>query len=103
MRILNSCVLCSLARFDLPSRGVRQPIQLHTHARLLVSDETLGQPHFAVVHCSDAVMSVFFAPFSTRSQYFAVMNSCVAALSLFSSDILTWSADGLDSVQRHIK
>jgi len=40
-----------------------------------------------------AVMSVFYSPFSTRSQNFAVMNSCVAALSLFSSDNLTWSAD----------
>jgi len=42
-------------------------------------------------------------PFSTRSQNFAVMNSCVAALSLFSSDILTWSADSVYSVQWHIK
>jgi len=27
------------------------------------------------------------------------MNCCVVALSLFSSDILTWSADSLDSVE----
>jgi len=26
-----------------------------------------------------------------------VMNSCVASLSLFSSDILTWSADSLEN------
>jgi len=93
-------LLCSLARFDLANRGVRQPVQPHTCARLLVFDETLAQPHFAVVNCSDAVilMSVFYSTFSTRSQNFAVMNSCVAALGLFSSDILTWSADSLYSV-----
>jgi len=92
-------LLCSLTRFDLANRGVRQPVQLHTDARLLVFDETLAQPQFAVVNCSYAVMSVFYSPFLTRSQTFAVMNSCVAALSLFSSDILSWSADSLFSVQ----
>jgi len=86
-------LLCSSARFDLTSRGVCQPVQRHTYARLLVFDETLAQPHFAVVNCSEAVMNEFDSPFSTRSQNFAVVNSCVAALSLFSSDILTWSAD----------
>jgi len=30
-------LLCSLARFDLANRGVRQPVQPHTCARLLVS------------------------------------------------------------------
>jgi len=93
-------LLCSLARFDLANRGARQPVQPHTfYARLLVFDETLAHPHFEVVNCFDAVMSVFYSPFSTRSQNFAVMNSCVAASSLFSSDILTWSADSLYSVQ----
>jgi len=92
-------LLCSLARFDLASCGVHQPVQLHTYARLLVFDETLAQPHFAVVNFSDAVMSVFYSPFSTGNQNFSVMNSCVAALSLFSSDILTWRADSLYSVQ----
>jgi len=86
-------LLCCLARFDLANRGVRQPVQPHTYARLLVFDETLAQPHFAAVNCSDAVM--FYSPFLTRSQNFAAMNSFVAALSLFSSDILTWSADSL--------
>ena len=88
-------LLCSLARFDLANRGVRQPVQPHTHARLRVFDETCAQPHFAVVNCSDAVMSVFYSPFSTRSKIFAVVNSCVAELSLFSSNILTRSADSL--------
>jgi len=85
-------LLCSLVRFDLENQGVRRPVQPHTYARLLAFDEALVQSH-------GAVMSVFYAPFSTRSQNFAVMNSCVAALSLFSSDILTWSADSLYSVQ----
>ena len=82
-------LLCSLTRFDLANRGVRQPVQPHTHARLLVIDETFAQPHFAVVNCSDAGIIVLYSPFSTRSQTFAVINSCVIALSLFSSDILT--------------
>jgi len=33
--------------------------------------------------------------------FFAIMNCCVVALSLFSSDIVTWSADSLYSVQSH--
>jgi len=32
---------------------------------------------------------------------FAVMNCCVVALSLFSSDILTWNADTLFSAMTH--
>jgi len=96
-RLVN--LLCNSARFELANLGVRQPVQLHTYARLLVFNETLAQPHFAVVNCSDAVMSVFSSPFPTRSQNFIVMNSCVVALGLFSSDILTWSANSLYSVQ----
>jgi len=41
--------VCSLARFDLSNRGVRQPVKPHTfYARLLIFDETLPDPHFAV-------------------------------------------------------
>jgi len=72
-------LLCSLARFDLANWGVLQPVQPHTCVRLLVFDETFTQPHFAVVNCSDAAMSVFFSPFSVRRQTFAVMNLCVVA------------------------
>jgi len=79
-------LLCCFGRFDLANRGMRQPVQPHTYARLLICDETLAQPHLAVVNCPDAVMSVFYSPFSTHSQTIAVMNSCVVALSLFSSD-----------------
>jgi len=67
MRFLNSC----LARFDLANLGVRQPVQPHTFcARLLVIDETLAQPDFAVVNCSDAVMSVSYFLVLTRSLIF---------------------------------
>jgi len=96
----HSQFLCSLARFDLANRGVRQTVQPHTlYARLLVFDKTLAPPHFAVVNCSAAVMSVLLSCFNAQTDIFAVMNCCVLALSLFSSDILTWSADSLYSVQ----
>jgi len=68
-------LLCCFGRFDLANRGMREPVQPHTYARLHIFDGTLAQPHFAVVNWSDAVMSVFYSPFSTRSQTFAVMNS----------------------------
>ena len=52
----HSQVSCSLARFDLANRGARQPVQPHTsYARLLVFDETLAQPDFAVVNCKTLV------------------------------------------------
>jgi len=93
--------LCSLAKFNLANQGVRQPVQLHTYNRLLVFDETLAQPDFAVVNCSDAVTDdcVSLSCFDAKHDILAVMNCCVVALSLFSSDILTWRADSLYSVQ----
>jgi len=54
-------LLCSLARIDLANWSVRQPVQPHTYARLLVFDETLAQPHFAVVNIAEAVMIVFYS------------------------------------------
>jgi len=67
MHILNS--LCIVARFDLVNQGVRQPVQSHTYARLLVFDTALAQPLFAVVNCSE-VVSVFYSPVLTRSLTF---------------------------------
>ena len=95
--------LCSLTRFDFASRGVRQHVQLHTlYARLLVFDKTSAQPHFAGVNCSDAVTNMFYIPVFTRSLiFFAIMSCCVVALILLSSDIPTWSAGSLYSVQWH--
>jgi len=67
----HSQFLCSLAKFDLANQGVRQPVQPHTfNTQLLVFDEALAQPHFAVVNCSDAAMSVFHSPVLTRSLIF---------------------------------
>jgi len=63
--------LSALAKFDLANQGVRQPIQLHTfNAQLPVFKETLVQPDFAVVNCSDVVMSVFHSPVLTRNLLF---------------------------------
>jgi len=65
MRIL------SLARFYLTNRVVLQPVQPHTfYARLLVFDKALAQPHFAVVNCSDVVMSVFYSAVLLHSLIF---------------------------------
>jgi len=48
---------------------VRKPIQPHSYARILVFDETLAQPDFAVVnYYSDTVMNVLYCPVSTFSR-----------------------------------
>ena len=45
-------------------------------------------------------MSVFHSPcFNAQPDIFAVMNCCVIALIVFSSDILTWRADRLFSLR----
>jgi len=55
-----SILVYSSAKFDLADRGVRQPVQPRTFcARLLVFDETLAQPHFALVNCSHVVVTVY--------------------------------------------
>jgi len=91
MRILNSCVL---QQDSILQTGVCASQSSRTlDTRLLVFDKTLAQPDFAVVNCSDAPC------FNTQLDIFVVMNCCVVVLSLFSSDILTWSADSLYSVQ----
>jgi len=66
MRILNSCVV---SQDSIIQTGMCIPsVQLHTfYARLLVFNKTLTQPHFAVVNCSDSLMSVFYFPVLTRS------------------------------------
>jgi len=65
------CTLSALEKLDLANQGVRQPVQLHSfNDQLPVFDETLEQPDFAVVNCSDVVMSVFHSPVLTRSLIF---------------------------------
>jgi len=72
-------ILVYSASFDLANRGVRQPVQPHTSfAPLLVCDKTLAQPHFAVVNCSDAMMSMFYSPVLTRSLYFWKLRTAVS-------------------------
>ena len=67
----HSQFLCILVKFDLAKQGLRQPVQPHTfNAQLLVFDDTLAQPHFAVVNCSDLVVSVFHSPILTPSVIF---------------------------------
>jgi len=64
-------ILSTLAKFHPANQGVRQPVQLHTfNAQLPVFDETLAQPDFVVVNCSDVVMSVFHSPILTCSLLF---------------------------------
>jgi len=45
-------------------------MQPHTYARVLVFDEKLKQPDFAVADCSDEEMSVFYSPVLTPSLIF---------------------------------
>jgi len=67
----HSQFMCTLARFDLANRGVLQPVQSHAfYARLLIFGDTLAQPHFAVVNCSEAVMNVFYFPVLIRNLIF---------------------------------
>ena len=67
----HSQFLCGLVKFDHANQGLRQPVQPHTfNAQLLVFDETLAQPHFAVVNCSDVVVRVFLSPILTPSLIF---------------------------------
>jgi len=89
------------ASFDLANRGVRYTVKPHTSfALLLVFDKTLAQPHFAVLNCSDAVMSVFYSPVLTRSLYFCSYELLRRSVE-FILYILTWGADSLYSVQWH--
>ena len=67
----HSQFLCSWAKFDLVNQDVRQSVQPHTfNAQLLVFDETVEQPDFEVVNCSDVMMSVFHSTVLTRSLIF---------------------------------
>ena len=79
VRYAYSQSLCSQARFDLvKKRGMHQPVQPHTYARLLLFNATIAQPDFAVVKCSDLVMSVFYSPALTRSLTFLQLSTAVS-------------------------
>jgi len=75
----HSQFLCSLVKFDLANHGLRQPVQPHTfNAQLPVFKETLAQPRFAVVNCSDVVVSVFHSPILTCSLIFLQLWTAVS-------------------------
>jgi len=64
----HSQFLRTSVKFDFANQDLRQSVQPHTfNSQLLVFEETLAQPHFAVVNCSDAVISVFYSPVLTPS------------------------------------
>ena len=79
MRILNSFSMCSSVTFDLANQGLRQPVQPHTlNAQLPVFKETLAQPHFAIVNCSDVMVSVFHSTILTPSLIFLELWTAVS-------------------------
>ena len=92
-------LLCSSARFDFANWAVRQTVLPHTCARLLVFDETLAQPHSAVVNCSDAVIMVLFTPLFQRAAKILQLWCPVSQHWVYFPPVsLTWSAS-LYSVQ----
>jgi len=87
----HSQLLCSLARFDLANRGVRQLVQPHT----LCSTARIRQNISAASVCSCKLRwlnneCLLLPCFNAKPDIFAVMNCCVVELNLFSIDILTW-------------
>jgi len=75
----HSQFLCRLAKFDLANQSVRQPVQPHTfNAKLVLFDESLAQPDFAVVNCSDVGMIVFHSPVLTRSLIILQLGTAVS-------------------------
>jgi len=77
-------------------------------AHFLCSTARIRQDISAAAICSCKLLwrideYVLLPFFNAQHGIFAVINCCVVALSLFSSDSPTWSTDSLYSVQRHIK
>ena len=90
MRILNSCVVC---RDSILHTGASQ-----ASAHFLCSTARIRQDISAVSFCSCKLRwrsdeRVLLPCFNAKPDIFAVMNCCVVTLSLFSTDILTSSAD----------
>ena len=102
MRILNSCVVSKI-RSCKPGCAPAIPA-----ANLQCSTARIWRDLSAASFCSCKLLwrsdeCVSFPYFNAQPDIFAVMNCCVAALSLFSSYSLTWSADSSYSVQCHMK
>jgi len=104
MRILNSCV-------------VKQDSILHTGvcvrldspaAHFLCFTARIRQDISVVWFCGCKLLwrsdeYVLLPCFNVQPDIFAIMNCCVVALNLFSSDIVTWIAGSLYSVQWYHK
>jgi len=88
-------------RFDLANHRV---CSSHSSSTISMLDCSYSTRHkrsliFAVVNCFDAMMSVFYSPVLMGSLIFLrVVNTYVVTSSLYPSDILTWSTDGLFSM-----
>ena len=80
---------------------MRQTVQPHTfYARRLVFDKTSAQHHFAAVKLLGRSDECVLLPcFNMQPDMFAVMNCCIVALIVFSSDMLAWMADSLYSAR----
>ena len=87
----HSQFLCSLARCDLANRGVLQRVQPRSAARIRQDISAASFCSCKLLRCNDEC--VLLPCFNAQPDIFAVMNCCVVALSLYSSDIVTWSAN----------
>jgi len=97
MRILNSCVV------QQDSCTPASPA-----AHFLCSTARIQHDISAASFCSCKLLwrsdeCVLLPCFNAQPDIFAVTNSCLVAMSVCSSNILTWGADSLYSVQWHIK
>ena len=90
------------------SRGATYSLQRRTQGGLgltlrwvwYVTKTLLPAQRRKLLWRSDKCVSI--PGFNAQPDIFAVTNCCVVALSVFSSDIATWSADSLYSAQWHI-
>ena len=115
--IKTNVFLCTLCAFSIlvpfskirsrkPGSAPASPV-----ARLQCSTARIWRNLSAASFCSCKLVwrsgdCVSLPYFNAQPDIFAVMNCCVVALSLFSSDSLTWTADSLyseQSVQCHMK
>ena len=90
------CILCSFARFDLANFGPA------TH--FLCSTTRIRQDISAASFRSCKLLGrsdecVLLPCFNAHPDISAVMNCCIVALLVFSSDMLAWRADSLYSAR----
>jgi len=98
MRILNSCVVLQ----DSILQTGCAPAGPTTH--FLCSTARIRQDISAASFCSCKLLGrsdecVLLPRFNAQPDIFAVMNCCIVALLVFSSDMLAWRADSLYSAR----